>query len=190
MQLQSLAEALGILTGVSVEKAFEEKEMLLLLSGILRRSGILLFAGSAAFQDLKHRSIALKTFIIFSIWGMASVGLRIFLADRSQEILLPLREPLFFLAPFLPGLLLLILSKVLRGAVGSGDAFYFLTAACFLSLGELIWILCTGLLFCVAAGLVLIFRGRMYDGNRRRFESIPLPFATVVFPAVCAAVLL
>ena len=190
LQLQSLAGQLAVLLGIPAETALEEREMLLALPVMLKRSGMLVFAASSAFQDLKFRSIAVKTFILYGLWGVAAGALQFALGERTSETVLSLRVWVSFFAPFFPGLLLLILAKTLRGAIGSGDACYFLTAACFLSFGKLIWVLCTGLLLSAAAGLFLICRGRLQGRDCARLETLPLPFAAVLFPAVCAAVLM
>lgn len=189
-QMQTLAEAFAAVLGVPTEEALGEREMLQALPVMLRRSGILLFAGDAALQDLRHRSIAAKTFAIFGLWGFAAAVFQMAMEGSSMKFLFSLHSLVSIFSPFLPGILLLILSKILRGAVGNGDALYFLTAAWFLPMGKLVWVLCAGFCFSAAAGLCLILKNCLLGRRQRNIKNCPLPFAAIVFPAVCAALLL
>ena len=172
--LQSIAEAAAAGMGFPADAYAGEQEFLQAVPSALRRLGILLFAGSAAVQDFRHRGISVQTFAVF--WGF---GIALAVMDQSLQF-----------TAFLPGLGLLILSGLSQGGVGSGDALYFLTAAWFLSFERLLWVLCAGLALSAVMGLFLFMLSGLNGRSRAGTGKYPLPFTAIVFPAVYAAVFL
>ena len=136
----------------------------------VRKGGMTAFAVCSAVQDIRYRGIAAYTFFTFILLGLGITIWKLFLGEGEMIMI--------FMA-FVPGICLWMISRATAGAVGEGDALYFLTAACFLNRDEVIWVLFTGLLFCAGTGLLLLLKDRMCgrDPATRR-----LPFTACLLP--------
>ena len=127
----------------------------------------LIFAGAAAVQDLRNLSISLRTFLIFGLLGAV-----LCICRRSLE-------PGALLQGFLPGLTLLVLSRLSGGSLGTGDALYFLTAAFYLELWQLFLLFAGGLLLCSGAALCMLAAGFLRGRDMRRKR---IPFVVCLLP--------
>lgn len=139
-----------------------------------------LFAASAAVQDARERSISIRTFQSFALGG-AVLWVWSFQTGMSGSAA---EHVLGLLLAFLPGTFLCLLSIVSSEAIGKGDAFYFLTAAFYVSATELWILLCAGLMLSSLAGLILFAGGGAHTSGRIAGKE-GLPFAVFLFPAVC-----
>lgn len=81
---------------------------------------------------------------------------------------------------FLPGLFLLGLTSLTRGAIGAGDSCFFLVSACYLTFSRLVLLLLVGLLFCSALCLGMTVWGMF---NQFSVRKLRLPFLPFLVPA-------
>ena len=133
------------------------------------------FLAAAAAQDIRRRTISGRLLLAGALLGLPWA-----LGALTAEGILP------FLAGFLPGLLMLGLSGVTKGAVGTGDGLFFLAAALYLRPGEVFGLFFGGLLICgIFCGGLMV--GRILLGYGYRNCSVPfLPFLLPVFGAFLA----
>lgn len=136
-----------------------------------------LFLLLAAWKDFKRRRIPIWLYVFFGVIG---AGVKLFVSARSGQFCRPNQEWVWAVAAFLPGLLLLLLTKVSRGGVGAGDGWFFVTAAFYLGLWKTLALLFYGLLFCSLCSLGMITWGMMKGISVRKKR---LPFLPFLIPA-------
>lgn len=126
------------------------------------------YALLAAWQDLRHRGVSRWVYLVFAGIGAVQIGFR-------GVVSLPAAG-----AAMLPGILLLLLTRCSRGAIGAGDGYFFLVSAFYLSMRDITLLLCFGLLLCTACCLGIVVWGCIAGVNVRKKR---LPFLAFVFPA-------
>lgn len=166
---------------------------------LMLRCAFLVFMGSAAWQDIRKRSISLTTFLWGGILGLA---LRLWQAAGPEGGGISLSGAAFpvqsaaslasaaslvsdaasLAASLLPGILLLGISALTKEGVGRGDGWFFLVAGIYMGLGKTLLLLWGSLLLCFPISLFLLYAGR---GRKKR-----LPFLPFVFPVGLGVVLL
>lgn len=85
-------------------------------------------------------------------------------------------------AALIPGILLLVLSKITKGAVGQGDGFFFLVSGMYLGFWDNVALLFFGLLICSLWGMGMLIWG-MFE--KKRIKNVQLPFLPFLVPAGC-----
>ena len=123
------------------------------------RIGFLLFLLSAAWQDLRKKSIRASTFYIWGMMGLMFRGIQILYrlqqmvceetGKSGEEIFWSMAVLVLelFLDLF-PGLLLLGISVVTEEAMGKGDGWFFLVSGLFLGFWKNVFLLTGGLFLC------------------------------------------
>ena len=107
-------------------------------------------------QDIREKKISLWKIKVYGILATAISLWKLFSLNEALGILI-----CRFLAGLLPGIFLLILSKITREAIGYGDGLILLFIGLSLGFWECIGIFFTGLLgVFLAALLILLFFGR------------------------------
>ena len=137
----------------------------------LRMWMLLLFTALCAWQDIRSRSICIWTYLIFG-----AVGLFICFLDKTALMSV--------FAAVLPGVLLLGLSRMLPGSIGSGDGVYFLTAALYLDAERVVVLLFWSMSACAASALLVIVC-QMTSGRPLHGKKTALPYLAFVFPVLC-----
>lgn len=139
------------------------------------RSVFSIFLLAAAWQDLKSRRIQIWLYICFGAIGLC-VSLFPWIGQGNAS-------PGSFVwaaSAVIPGLLLLLISRVSRGGVGMGDGWFFVAAAFYLGLWKTLALLFYGLFFCSICSLGMITWGMVRGiGVRKR----KLPFLPFLVPA-------
>ncbi len=150
------------------------------------RIGFLLFLISAAWQDLKKKSIRASTFYI---WGMAGLMVRgIQILYRLQQMVCEEtgrsgKEIFWSMAilvlevflDLLLGLLLLGLSAVTEEGIGTGDGWFFLVSGLFLGFWKNMFLLSGGLFLCFPVAVCLL-TGRWGKNAGTRLPLLPFMF--------------
>ena len=95
------------------------------------------------FWDLKYKRIPLHTTLVGG-----AIGLICLMIEKRTQFT--------FLYSFLPGIVLLLLGKLSKGAIGYGDGIVVLTLGLFCKGNELLMILLLALVFAGVVGLVLL----------------------------------
>ena len=76
----------------------------------------------------------------------------------------------------LPGITLLVLSRLTNGGIGEGDGWFFVVMGLLLDAGEAVGLLLSGFCLCVFTGLLLLMQA-VWNGRGCRNLRIPfLPF--------------
>ncbi|MCR5371729.1 MAG: prepilin peptidase [Clostridium sp.] len=134
---------------------------------------MIMFGGfllTAAAEDMRHRQVSRRLLITAAFCGIPW-GLRGAFCGGAAS----------FAAGFLPGAMLLLLSRLSRGAVGSGDGIFFLAAALYLPADELFGLFFGGMMLCglYSAAVIVkrIFANRPTGSCRVAF----LPFLVPVW---------
>lgn len=128
----------------------------------------LLFLILASWQDLKSRRISVWLYLVFQIIGI--IMNFIWKDIRWGEAA----------AAMIPGVCLLMLSCLSRGAIGMGDGLFFIVSAIFLGFWTSIALLLFGLMFCSACSLGIVCWGIAAGVNVRKKR---LPFLPFLLPA-------
>lgn len=120
--------------------------------------------------DLRKKEISLCSCLLF-----AAIALALCIVKKTQLHIIALS--------FVPGMLLLLVSFLSKGAIGLGDGLVLLVTGWLLGPERTIRILFYGLLLSAVAGGILVFAGRI----ERREEQ---PFVPYLFLGSLAAVVL
>lgn len=126
----------------------------------MKRIAILAILAVNTWTDIRKKQINVPAVIFLAVTGMVSV----FVQENGKGHM--------SVMVFLPGILVLFISVVTKGAVGMGDAFLLLALGTVLSPEELMEMVCIAMLLCSLAALALmvIFR-------KKRNMAIPfIPF--------------
>lgn len=143
---------------------------------------LIFFTASCLIQDIKKRTISLKTFEIFGLSGIALfICSMIYFRSPSG---LYIEE--FLMMLLLPAALLFI-SYLTGESLGFGDSLYFLVSALYLSPKENFIMFVISVAAAGIAGLVFTVLC-MAKGRSARRKS--LPFMTFIFPAAVITLLL
>lgn len=122
----------------------------------------------AVWQDIKVQKISVWVYAIFGAVGI----LENFILHENAW-----REAVLAM---LPGLLLLFLTKCSRGAIGSGDGWFFLISSVYLGLWGTVAVFIYGLLFCSACSLGIVVWGFTAGVSVKKMR---LPFLPFLMPA-------
>lgn len=138
------------------------------------------FLAAAAWQDLKERRVSA---------GLLAAGCA---AGAALQVLRWLKIPWLpgfacqgaeglpaALLLFVPGVILLFISRATKGGVGAGDGFFFLMAAFYLEGEEMALLLSGGLFFCSICSLAIMLWGKINGVDVRKKR---LPFLTFLLP--------
>ena len=98
------------------------------------------FLGTAAWQDLRTRSISLEV-----LAGGAAVGIITCIWEE--------RLPGEIVLAMIPGIMLLLIGMLTRGLLGEGDGWFFIVSGFFLGWQECVMLLISGQIFCGIFGL-------------------------------------
>ena len=151
------------------------------------RIGFLLFLLSAAWQDLRKKSIRASTFYIWGMMGLMFRGIQILYrlqqmvceetGKSGEEIFWSMAVLVLelFLDLF-PGLLLLGISVVTEEAMGKGDGWFFLVTGLFLGFWKNVFLLTGGLFLCFPVAVWLMI------GRWGKNTGIKLPLLPFMFP--------
>lgn len=144
-------------------------------SEVIRALLLLLYAGVCALSDLKYRRISLSLSLVMAILGVFTIIFEDgFLIKEDRDF-----SGLFY--PFLPGVVLAVMSLLTKGAIGMGDAIFILILGLYLSVQEVVATLfMTWMLSAVAA--VMIIALTKCKGKSAREKS--MPFTTLAFPVI------
>ena len=112
------------------------------------------FLGTAAWQDLRTRSISLEV-----LAGGAAVGI---ITCIWKE-----RLPGEIVLAMIPGITLLLIGMLTRGLLGEGDGWFFIVSGFFLGWQECVMLLISGQIFC----------------GRENIRKLRLPFLPFLLPA-------
>lgn len=136
-----------------------------------------------AWEDFREKKIS-----VLFLWVAASVaaawtaGYYMILLDwadmHEAHLWLAMRG-----AALIPGILLLVLSKITKGAVGQGDGFFFLVSGMYLGFWDNVTLLFFGLLICSLWGMGMLIWG-MFE--KKRIKNVQLPFLPFLVPAAVA----
>ena len=121
------------------------------------------FLGTAAWQDLRTRSISLEV-----LAGGAAVG---------KE-----RLPGEIVLAMIPGIMLLLIGMLTRGLLGEGDGWFFIVTGFFLGWQECVMLLISGQIFCGIFGLAIMVGAQIGTG-RENIRKLRLPFLPFLLPA-------
>ena len=159
------------------------------------RIGFLLFLISAAWQDMRKKSIRASTFYIWGMMGLMFRAVQILYrlqqmvceeAGKSGEeimgVMVILSLELFL--DLLPGLLLLGLSAATEEAMGRGDGWFFLVSGVVLGFWKNIVLFAGGLFLCFPVAVCLLTGGRGKSAGTR------LPLLPFMFPVGLGVLLL
>ncbi len=141
---------------------------------IISRFVFMLFMVICAIQDKRERAVKDSVYVLFSILGLI-FGI---FSERS-----------FFniISAFIPGMLLVVISRLSGEALGMGDAFFYLVSAMYLDIGSILIMLLISMFICgIIALLVIAYYG---IGERDRHE-ITIPYLTVLLPVGIFALIL
>ena len=118
------------------------------------------FLGTAAWQDLRTRSISLEV-----LAGGAAVGIItcIWKERLTGEIVLAM----------IPGITLLLIGMLTRGLLGEGDGWFFIVSG---------FLLISGQIFCGIFGLAIMVGAQIGTG-RENIRKLRLPFLPFLLPA-------
>lgn len=127
----------------------------------------LFFFFLTALHDLKKKTVPLYIFILTGV-----VGYILKMADIFQG-----RAPhaLDLLLPFVPGIVLYLLYRILGKSIGAGDVLFTLAEGFYLTLPEILLLNAAGLItaFCVSIFVMLRCRFRSASLHKRSIAYIP-----------------
>ena len=138
------------------------------LTGKLIYILLIIYAVLMAAEDIKHRQISLHKSLIFAIAGM----ILSLAAGRDVPSLIK---------AVVPGVLILLMAMLTRGAIGMGDAVFVTCCACYLELRELslcvaaAWCMCALTALIIIAGSMLMLHGNVNSGRGLPFAAYMLP---------------
>ena len=136
---------------------------------------LMLYAIHSAAEDARFRQIGLRASILFAAIGVALS----FVMGRG----------LFSLVKaMLPGIAILIMSVLTRGAVGIGDAVFTAVCACYLEPAQLCFCVALAWIMCAFTALVIIAKD-MLTLQRNACAKQGLPFATYMLLPIILMVL-
>lgn len=118
-------------------------------------------------QDIREKKISLWKIKVYGILAAAISLWKLFSLNEDLGILI-----CRLLAGLLPGIFLLILSKITREAIGYGDGLILLFIGLSLGFWECIGIFFTGLLGVFLAALLIL----LFFGRKKRLEIPFIPF--------------
>jgi len=127
------------------------------------------FLGTAAWQDLRTRSISLEV-----LAGGAAVGI---ITCIWKE-----RLPGEIVLAMIPGIMLLLIGMLTRGLLGEGDGWFFIVSGFFLGWQECVMLLISGQIFCGIFGLAIMVGAQIGTG-RENIRKLRLPFLPFLLPA-------
>ena len=116
-----------------------------------------LFLLQTAWHDLRKRQIPIWIFLLFGAVGVCALLLPL----SAWPGVRGMGTGITGIAGFLPGIALLSITACTRGQIGSGDGFFFLVSALYLSVRSLLLLLSFGLIFCSAFCLGMVIWGAM-----------------------------
>ncbi len=134
----------------------------------------LLYFLLCALHDSWKKAVPAAIFRIFLLLGLPVWLFRLQAAHSAGTL------PDTLLA-FLPGLLLLLLSRCTAQAIGSGDGLFLLIAGCFLDLRELLLLLATGIFLSGLWAILLLCRSRF---RRCAAGKYTIPFIPCMLPGL------
>lgn len=136
---------------------------------------MMLYALSCMVSDIRHRSISPVQCLAAGIIGAILFAMSFINSstDISEHIC-------FQLSAFIPGIFVIILSALTKGAVGIGDGIFVLVCGWYMGLGEVAVMLITAWLLCAAASLFLIVK----KGLRHTKTNMTLPFLAFAVPVL------
>lgn len=134
----------------------------------LYRWVFLSFLLAAAWQDLQEKSVSVW---LYAGYGIAVCVIRAVNGDWSPAAI----------GGIWVGAAMLLIGRLTRGAVGSGDGWFFIIASLYLSVPETIRLLLNGGLVCGMSCLILVVIGGIRGRNMRRVTIPFLPFLVPVW---------
>lgn len=105
---------------------------------------------AAAVEDLRYREISMRLLALGLVPGVANLfaaGDGIWSHGAAAGI----------------GIVMLLLSKATRGAMGEGDGLFFLLTACYLDFREILTLFLASLAFSCVWGTGILLKGRLLD---------------------------
>lgn len=125
-----------------------------------------LFMTICAVQDKRERAVRDSVYVLFSILGIiCSV-----LSERN-----------FFniLLAFIPGIVLLMISKLSGEALGMGDALFYMVSAMYIDIRVVFIMLLVSMFIC---GIISLFIIAYYGIGRRGRHEFSIPYLTILLP--------
>ncbi len=89
-------------------------------------------------------------------------------------------SPWYLLAGSMIGILLLLISRLSDGALGSGDGLFFLITGLYLGFWKNLFLFCSALILCSMFGLIYVVAGSVQGKDYRKKA---LPFLLFALPA-------
>ena len=139
----------------------------------LKQGVLFLFAAVCAAEDIKHRSISLRTFIAGGALGsllyiMQNIALNIGAVQAAGELLKAL----------MPGMVVVIISILTSGAIGIGDGLFVLICGFYTEAKKLFLIFAAAWFLCALVSLFMI----SLDFTAHKKSKKPLPFIAFMLP--------
>lgn len=128
------------------------------------------FMLTAVWQDLNRRSIALWVYIVY---GVIAFLFKILLVWGDFTLWMEMGKSMAV------GIIICMISRLTKGAVGEGDGWFFVVMGIYLGLWDNITLLLYGLLFCSLFSLGIIMWGIIMnvDVSKKRLPFLPFLLA-------------
>lgn len=136
------------------------------------RMGVMLFCfmGLTAGADLVRRKIPVWLLWLFGVSGAIGAAMA---AVKSEDIMMAVAAAACSVAV---GVVLLAVSRLVLGAIGEGDGWFFFVTGFYTTWKVNLAFLCYGLMLCCVYGMILMIRGRIMGVSVRKKRIPFLPF--------------
>lgn len=122
-----------------------------------------------AFTDIKWRYINTNLSLAAAVAGICFI----FIFENKDII--------YHLSGIIPGLLLMMMSKITRGAIGMGDGIMFSVAGIYIGFNEAVNLFYVSIFLCSIVSGILLIVGRHSGKDRLPFAPFALSGAASVF---------
>ena len=136
---------------------------------------------AAAWEDLKSREVSIFLCLVMAVIGTVAGSLTFLTEEIGGATFFSPDKIMYKIAALTPGAVLLVLSRVSRGAVGEGDGWFFLATGLCLGCERTFLLLAGGILLCGLFSLPVLAMGYVYGKSRRKMEVPFLPFLVPVW---------
>ncbi len=124
---------------------------------------LLLYMLSASFIDVKKRKIPIYFFLFFTFIFTAC---KIFVIEENFDIF-----------AFFPGLLLLLISHISKGGLGTGDSILILTLGILLNIYEILYTILFAFFFTSIIGIFIFIKKR---NKKQQLPFVPFLFLSLL----------
>lgn len=142
------------------------------LSETLKCLFLIVYAGICAYTDLRYRSIDLRFSLAVALAGFI---LWIFNEDVNFSNFLRLLFGLF------PGMILIFISYLSKGAIGKGDAIFIIVLGFYFSARGVIFLLTLTWMISGVFAVIIVAASKI---SQRNLSKRGLPFTSLAFPVI------